>query len=157
MGMTFDFSKLKPHDVLDLAIFAEQEARDNYEQLATIMRSRHNDHAADFFLRMAGLEKLHHDQIEARRRQLFPDAPASLADRWFWGIEAPDYATVGPAITVRAAYEFALESEVRAHDYYAEAKSWVFDAQALQLFEDLRIAEAEHQRLLRDELARLTE
>jgi rubrerythrin len=155
MGMTFDFSKLKAHDVLDLAIFAEQEAQDNYEQLATIMRSRHNDHAADVFLRMAGLERLHHDQLAVRRQELFANAVPNLADRWFWGIEAPDYATVGPTITVRAAYEFALESEVRAHDYYAEAKSFVFDAQAVQLFEDLRLAEADHQRLLREELANL--
>lgn len=155
MGLSLDFSKLKPHDVLDLAIFAEQEAQDNYEQLATILRSRHADHAADFFLRMAGLEKLHHDQLATRRNQLFPDAVPNIADRWFWGIEAPDYAAVGPTITVRAAYEFALESEKRAHDYYAEAKSYVLDDSMVELFEELRVAEADHQRLLGDELARL--
>ncbi len=155
MGLSLDFSKLKPHDILDLAIFAEQEAQDNYEQLATILRSRHNHHAADLFLRIAGLEKLHHDQLVARRTELFQDVAANLADRWFWGIEAPDYAAAGDTITVRAAYEFALESEVRAHDYYAEAKSWVTDERAVQLFEDLRIAEAEHQRLLQNELAKL--
>jgi rubrerythrin len=157
MGLSLDFSKLKPHDVIDLAIFAEQEAQDNYEQLATILRSRHNDHAADFFLRMAGLERLHHDQLAERRNQLFPDAVPNIADRWFWGIEAPDYAAAAPTITVRAAYEFALESEVRAHDYYAEAKNYVFDAEVVDLFEELRIAEGAHQKLLRDELARLKE
>jgi rubrerythrin len=155
MGLSLDFSKLKPHDVLDLAVFAEQEAQDNYEQLATILRSRHNDHAADFFQRMAGLEKLHHDQLVARRNQLFPTALPNIADRWFWGIEAPDYAAVGPAITVRAAYEFALESEVRAHDYYAQAVHYVTEAVVVDLFEELRLAEAEHQRLLRSELANL--
>jgi rubrerythrin len=155
MGLSLDFSKLKPHDVIDLAIFAEQEAQDNYEQLATILRSRRNEHAADFFQRMAGLEKLHHDQLAARRNQLFPDAIPNIADRWFWGIEAPDYAAAAPSITVRGAYEFALDSEVRAHDYYAEAKSYVLDEAIVGLFEELRLAEAEHQRLLRDEIAAL--
>ena len=155
MGLSLDFSKLKPHDVIDLAIFAEQEAQDNYEQLATILRSRHNDHAADFFQRMAGFEKLHHDQLVTRRNQFFPNVVPSLADRWFWGIEAPDYAAVGQTITVRAAYEFALESEVRAHDYYAEALNFVSDMVVTDLFEHLRAAEADHQRLLREVLAKL--
>ena len=51
--------------------------------------------------------------------------------------------------------EFALESEVRAHDYYAEAKTHMTDPAVTSLFEELRLAEAEHQRLLRDEIARL--
>ena len=155
MGLSIDFSKLKPHDVLDLAIFAEGEAQDNYDQLATIMRSRGNDHAADFFHRMAGLEKLHHDQLRTRREELFAGVAPGLADRWFWGIEAPDYGAVGPTITVREAYAFALESEVRAHDYYTQALDFVTDATTTALFEDLREAEAQHQRLLSGELARL--
>jgi rubrerythrin len=157
MGLSIDFLKLKPHDVLDLAIFAENEARDNYDQLATIMRSRGNDHAADFFHRMAGLEKLHHDQLRARREELFPTAVPGLADRWFWGIEAPDYAAAGASITVREAYAFALESEGRAHDYYAQALDYVHDARMTSLFEELRDAEAQHQRLLRQELAEMKE
>ena len=155
MGLSMDFSKLKPHDVLDLAMFAEREAQDNYDQLATIMRSRSNDRAADLFHRMAALEKLHHDQLRLRRDELFPGVTPSLADRWFWGIEAPDYAAIGPTITVREAYAFALESEVRAHDYYAQALDFVVDPQMTTLFEELRDAEAQHQRLLRNELARL--
>jgi rubrerythrin len=155
MGLTMDFSKLKPHDILDLAMFAESEAQDNYDQLSTIMRSRGNDHAADFFHRMAALEKLHHDQLRARREALYPSAVPGLADRWFWGIEAPDYAAVGPTITVREAYAFALESEERAFDYYTQAIDYVTDATLTALFDELREAEAQHQRLLRDELARL--
>jgi rubrerythrin len=157
MGLSMDFSKLKPHDVLDLAIFAESEAQDNYDQLATIMRSRGNDHAADFFHRMAGLEKLHHDQLRDRREELFPAAVPGLADRWFWGIEAPDYAAVGSSITVREAYAFALDSEERAHDYYAQALDYVHDVRMTSLFEELREAEAQHQHLLRQELAQLQE
>jgi rubrerythrin len=155
MGLSIDFAKLKPHDVLDLAIFAEGEAQDNYDQLSTIMRSRGNDHAADFFHRMAGLEKLHHDQLKARRDELFPAAVAGLADRWFWGIEAPDYAAVGPTITPREAYAFALASEERAYEYYAEAIDFVADGVMTKLFEELRDAELLHQQLLRGELARL--
>ena len=157
MGLSIDFSKLKPHDVLDLAMFAESEAQDNYEQLATIMRSRGNDHAADFFHRMAGLEKLHHDQLRARRDELFAGVAAGLADRWFWGIEAPDYAAAGPTITVRESYAFALASEERAYEYYNQALEFVTDDTMTALFEELRDAEAQHQRLLRDELARLEE
>jgi len=157
MGLSIDFSKLKPQDVLDLAIFAEGEAQDNYEQLSTIMRSRGNDHAADFFSRMANLEKLHHDQLRTRREDLFAGVAPNLADRWFWGIEAPDYGAVGPSLTIRQAYELALESEVRAHDYYQEAKDWVHNAGVETLFEELREAEEQHQKLLRGELAKLGE
>lgn len=155
MGLDIDFSKLKPHDVLDLAIFAEREAQDHYELLATMMRTRANEHAAGFFHRMAGLEKVHHDQLVARRNALFPGAVANLADRWFWGIEAPDYSAAAADIGVRDAYEFALESEVRAHDYYAEAKNHLTEPAVNSLFEELRLAEADHQRLLRDEIAKL--
>jgi len=155
MGLSLDFSKLQPHDVLDLAIFAESEARDNYDQLSTILRSRGNDHAADFFHRMAGLEKLHHDQLRARRDELFPGVAPNLADRWFWGIESLDYAAVGQTVTVREAYAFALDSEERAYDYYTQALDFVTGDALTALFEELREAEAQHQRLLRGELARL--
>ena len=37
MGLDMDFSKLKPQDVLDLAIFAEEEAYEQYEYLASAM------------------------------------------------------------------------------------------------------------------------
>ncbi len=155
MGLSLDFAKLKPHDVLDLAIFAEAEAQDNYDQLSTILRSRGSDHAADFFHRMAALEKLHHDQLKRRREELFPGVVPGIADRWFWGIEAPDYAAVGPTITVREAYAFALASEERAFAYYQQAIDFVTDAATVSLFEELRDAEAQHETLLRGELARL--
>lgn len=155
MGLSIDFAKLKPHDVLDLAIFAEGEAQDNYDQLSTILRSRGNDHAADFFHRMAALEKLHHDQLKARREELFRDVAPGIADRWFWGIEAPDYAAVGTTITVRAAYDLALASEERAFEYYQQAIDFVSDATIVSLFEELRDAEAQHQTLLRGEIERL--
>ena len=155
MGLSLDFGKLKPHDVLDLAIFAEREAQDAYEHLAAVLGARGNAYAAEFFQRMASLEKLHHDQLRSRRDTLFPGVAATLADRWFWGIETPDDAAVGTDITVRGAYEFALESEGRAHDYYAQAKEYVTDGQLAALFEELRLAEAQHQQLLRGELARL--
>jgi rubrerythrin len=155
MGLSIDFAKLKPHDVLDLAIFAEAEAQDNYDQLSTILRSRGNDHAADFFHRMAALEKLHHDQLKTRRNELFPGVAPGIADRWFWGIEAPDYAAVGPTITTREAYSFALASEERAFEYYQQAIEFVSDATMVSLFEELRDAEGQHQKLLRGELERL--
>ena len=42
MGLQIDFAHLSAKDVLDLAIAAEAEAKENYEQIATWMKGRGN-------------------------------------------------------------------------------------------------------------------
>ena len=148
MGLDMDFSKLQPHDVLDLAIFAEEEAQEQYEQFAALMETAHNRDVAEFFRRMAGREKLHRDQIAERRQDLYAKAKANLANRAVWGIEAPHDAKADSSTSLAAAFAIALASERKAHDYYAAALQQPLDPTVSELFETLRKAELEHMRLL---------
>ncbi len=127
MGLEIDFAKLAPQDVLDIATFVEHEAHERYLELA--------------------------DEMD--RRELFGDAPAHVRDVVFWEIEAIDYRQNLPAISLRQALELALSAEVKAHDYYAGALEFHTQPAVAELFEELRLAELEHQRLIREELARL--
>jgi rubrerythrin len=152
MGLDMDFSKLRPQDALDLAMYAEREAEENYEHLASVMDRESNPDAAAFFRRMAGWERRHHDQIERRRQQLFGDAPATLTDVTFWEIEIAEVGKSSPSLP--EALRAALAAEVNAHDYYAGAIEQLTEPAVESLFEELRQAELEHQRLLREEMAR---
>jgi len=148
MGLSMDFSKLKPHDVLDLAIFAEEEAEEQYEHFATLMETGHNRELAEFFHKMAGREKRHRDQVAERRQALYPTATPNLANRAVWGVEAPYRAKAEPSMPLGEAFKLALDSEKRAQDYYATALQQALEPTVAELFESLRKAEVEHQRLL---------
>jgi rubrerythrin len=155
MGLDMDFAKLKPQDVLDVAYFVEVEAHDRYEELAAEMERRDASETAEFFHAMARREKRHGDRLNPRRRELFGGAPQHVRDVVFWGVEAVPYEVEIGKISVKEALELALSAEIRAHDYYAEAIHYVTDESVERLFEDLRQAELQHQKLIRDELAKL--
>jgi rubrerythrin len=155
MALEMYFSKLSGTDVLDMAIAIEDEAQLYYEQLADWVKSGTNGEAADFFRRMATREERHRQQIVAQRERLYGDAPESNAAKVSWAVEAPDFDAVPTDLSLRKAFEVAMDAESRAHDFYAGALDFVTDQQVAELFEGLRRAEAEHKRLLRDEMARL--
>ena len=48
-----------------------------------------------------------------------------------------------------------MDAETRAYDFYAGAIDFVTDEKVVDLFEGLMQAEAEHRRLLADEMERL--
>jgi rubrerythrin len=151
MTIDLDFSKLSGSDVLDLAIAIEDEATIYYEQLADWVGDGKPE-VADFFKRMAVREKRHHDQIVSQRDRLFGDAPKSHAEKVSWAVEAPDFDAVPDDITLRQAFDVAMDAETRAHDFYAGALDYAADEQVAELFEGLRQAEADHQRMLREEM-----
>jgi rubrerythrin len=151
MTIDLDFSKLSGSDVLDLAIAIEDEATIYYEQLAGWVGEGKAD-VADFFNRMAGWEKRHHDQLVAQRERLFPGAPKSHAAKVSWAVEAPDFDAVPNDVTLKQALDIAMDAETRAHDFYAGALDYAADDQVAELFEGLRQAEADHQRMLREEM-----
>jgi rubrerythrin len=153
MTIELDFSKLSGTDVLDMAIAIEDEATIYYEQLADWVGDDKPE-VVDFFKRMAVREKRHHDQIVALRERLFGDAPASNAAKVSWSVEEPDVYRVPDDVTLRQAFEVAMESETRAHDFYAGALEYATDDKVTDLFEGLRQAEADHQRMLREEMAK---
>jgi rubrerythrin len=155
MTLELDFSKLSGTDILDMAIAIEDEAQLYYEQLADWVKKGTNGEAADFFNRMATREERHRQQIEAQRERLYGDAPASNAAKVSWAVEAPDYDAVPNDISLRQAFEVAMDAETRAEAFYAGALDYAADDTLADLFEGLRLAEAEHKRLLEEEMARL--
>ena len=155
MTLELDFSKLSGTDILDMAIAIEDEAQLYYEQLADWVKKGTNGEAADFFNRMATREERHRQQIEAQRERLYGDAPASNAAKVSWAVEAPDYDAVPNDISLRQAFEVAMDAETRAEAFYAGALDYAADDTLEDLFEGLRLAEAEHKRLLEEEMARL--
>jgi len=154
MTIDLDFSKLSGTDVLDMAIAIEDEAQLYYEQLADWVGDGKPE-VVDFFKRMAVREKRHHDQIVVLRERLYGDAPASNAAKVSWAVEMPDVYKVPDEVTLRQAFEVAMESETRAHDFYAGALEYASDDKVTELFEGLRQAEADHQRMLKEEMGRI--
>ena len=155
MALELDFSKLSGTDILDMAIAIEDEAQLYYEQLADWVKKGTNGEAADFFNRMATREERHRLQIVAQRERLYGDAPASNAAKVSWAVEAPDYDAVPNDISLRQAFDVAMDAETRAEEFYAGALEYAADDTLAGLFEGLRQAEAEHKRLLEEEMARL--
>ncbi len=155
MALELDFSKLSGTEILDMAIAIEDEAQLYYEQLADWVKKGTNGEAADFFNRMATREERHRLQIVAQRERLYGDAPASNAAKVSWAVEAPDYDAVPNDISLRQAFEVAMDAETRAEAFYAGALDYAADDTLADLFEGLRLAEAEHKRLLEEEMARL--
>ena len=146
MTLQLDFAKLSGTDVLDMAIAIESEAELYYEQLADWVTDG-DTQVRDLFTRMARLERHHHDQIVAQRKRLYGDAPASNADKVSWAVEMPDFDRLPTDATLRHAFDIALDSESRALDY-------VTDEKIEKLFKDLSAAEAQHKRMLREEMDR---
>jgi rubrerythrin len=153
MGIDFDFSKLDAMDVLDLACFFEREAAGCYGQLAS-WAEKNSPGAAEFFHRMVRLESQHDSQIEHRRRELFGDRPPRYTDSAPWEVEVPDFAKVGTSFTLEQAYELALGAEERAEAYFRQAVDYISDPQTVRILEGLAAEEVEHQRLLKNEMAR---
>ncbi len=155
MGLPIDFTKLKAHDALDIAIYAEQEAQEQYEHFARLMEAEGKPDAAAFFRRMAKLEDRHRAQVAERRAALFPGVPVSIRNVTSWGVEVADQSKLDATLTLRDALLLALEAEARARDYYGEATEHLNEPQVTELFGELRASEIEHQRLLQAELEKL--
>jgi len=154
--MDFDFSMLQPMDILDLAIYVEEEAEAHYEQLASWAQGKSDAQVVEFLNKMAEREALHRHQIQELRRRKFDDTPPNFSANIAWEVESPDYDKVRDEMDILQALKLALLSEVNAHDYYEQAQEYLSDDESLKLVEGLRLSELEHQRLLEKEIARLS-
>jgi rubrerythrin len=157
MGLQVDFSRLDAQDVLDIAIQVEQEAEDNYTQIADWAASDGNHEVAAFFKRMAGFEAKHREQLTAQRTAMFGDAPSRHSDAATWEVEQPDYDAISKAISLQQAFELAMDAERRAGNYYQEALGYASDPAVIELFEELRKSEDDHLRMLRQQREKLLE
>jgi erythrin-vacuolar iron transport family protein len=155
MAKKIDFAALSLKDALDLAILVEDEAKERYEEFADQMQSHHNQEAADFFKAMVVNETKHGEQLSFRRHSMFPGEPCSMTREMLWDVEAPDYDKARIFMSARSAMNVALESEIKAHDYFAQALPYVSDAEVRSLFEELRNEELDHQNLVKKQLERM--
>jgi len=155
--MAIDFGKLDLRDALDLAILIEEEARERYTEFTKLVGGRYEGDAADVFRRMAENEAKHGAELAARRKELFGDAPRRVSRDLLDDVEAPDRGKPRTFMSPRQAMEVALESEEKAHDFFAEALKHVSDAKVKKLFEELKAEEKEHRALLRRKLGKMPE
>ena len=155
MVATVDFAALGLQDALDLAILVEEEAQERYLEFVDQMEQHHTKEAAAFFATMAKNEQRHGDELRARRRSLFGDAPRRMKRSMVWDVEAPDYDQARAFMSARDAMRVALEAEIKAHDYFVAALGHVVNREVRALFEELRDDEKVHQDLVQKELAKL--
>jgi rubrerythrin len=137
MSNAIDFNSLSLQDTLDLAIHVEEEAKERYDDFAAQMDAHHTPDAAKFFRFMAANETKHAERLAARRMMLFGDEPTTADTSILYDVEAPEFDAARAFMSVRAALDVAMQSEVKA------------------LFVELREEEAHHQELIRETMAKV--
>ena len=143
-----DFARLDLRDALDLAILIEEEAKERYESFTKIVGGRYKGDASDVFKTMAGYEAKHGAQLAERRKKLFGVQPVRVSRAMIDDIEAPDHGKPRVFMSARHAFEVALASEEKAHDFFVEALRHVKDAEVKKLFQELRDEETEHKNMI---------
>lgn len=149
-----DISKLNLQDALDMAVLIEKEAEERYRWFVDMLGERYTGDAADFFSMMARNEQRHGADLAARRRSLFGDAPARITADMIEDVEAPDSGKPRPNMSPRHALNVAMESEIKAYEFFNKALPGIQDASVRKLFEELRDEETEHQELLKAQMAK---
>ncbi len=157
MSQSIDFSQLSLRDTLDLAISVEEEAKERYDEFAEQMDAHRTPDAAKFFRFMAANEIKHAERLAAQRKDLFGDEPSSADTSILYDIEAPEFDAARAFMSVRAALDVAMESEVKAYEFYDEALAKISDAEVKELFTELRDEEARHQEMIKETMAKVPE
>jgi erythrin-vacuolar iron transport family protein len=150
-----DLATLDLKDALDLAVLIEVEAFKRYKMFAAQLGRRFPGDAASVFASMAENEARHGQQIEARRKALFGTTPRRVSLNDLFDVEAPDAGSPRASMSARQAFEVALFSEQKAHDFYDQALEHVSDPEIRALFTELRDEETEHVRMIREAIAKL--
>lgn len=154
MSHPIDFPKLSLQDALDLAVLIEQEAEERYLMFVRLLGERYPGDATDFFTLMAHNEKRHAAELAERRRKLFGDAPSRVHAGMIDDIEAPETGKPRPFMSPRHAMNVAMESEIKAYEFFDRALPGIANPDVRRLFEELRDEEAEHQRMLKAHMAK---
>jgi len=69
-------------------------------------------------------------------------------------VEAPDSGKPRANMSPRHAMEVAMESEIKAYEFFDKALPGIQDSSVRKLFEELRDEETEHQDLLKEQMAK---
>lgn len=154
MTTQLDISTLNLQDALDMAVLIEKEAEDRYLLFADQIGRRYPGDAANFFTMMARNEQRHGVEISERRRLLFGDAPSRVTANMVGNdIEAPDPGKAIRYMSPRHALEVAMESEIKAYEFYDSILQVIQDATVRELIKSLRDEELGHQKLLNEKKA----
>lgn len=140
-------------DALDLAILIEIEAQERYEEFARQVGSSRGDDAGAFFSQMAKNEANHTRDLKQKRKELFGDQPSRMnLEKYyqFQEIEAPEFNRAQSFMSARQALQVALDSEIKAYDFFERAEKTVKDNSVKNLFRELKEEERLHQMLVRD-------
>lgn len=154
MAKELEFSTLNLQDALDVAVLIEKEAEERYQLFADMLGA---SDAADFFIKMVQNEGKHSAELAEKRRLLFGNEPSRITADMIEDVEAPDQGEPRPFMSPRHALEVALESEVKAYNFYDQALKGVQDPEVQKLFKDLREEESEHQMLVKEEMPKYSE
>lgn len=155
MTKTLDLSTLDLKDALDLAILVEDEAKGRYDELAAQMEIHHTREAAAFFRFMSENEARHGEELAARRKQLYGEAPRRVDSSMLFEIEAPEYEKVHAFMTLHEALNVAMAAEVKAHWFFTDALKLPIADPVRKLFLELQEEEVHHQALVGREIAKL--
>jgi rubrerythrin len=155
MSTSLDLSKLSLMDALDLAKLIEMEACHRYQMFASQLGRTGGYDAGAFFAGMAENEAKHGQELEARRKTLFGDAPARLTLDDLYDVEAPEMGAPHRGMSTLQAFEIGLEAEKKAHDFYDMALPGITDPDVKELFIELRDEETEHVEMLKEAMAKL--
>jgi rubrerythrin len=155
MSTHLDLSKLSLMDALDLAKLIEMEACHRYQMFASQLGHTGGYDAGAFFATMAEYEAKHGQELEARRKKLFGDAPARLTLDDLFDIEAPEMGAPRRGMSTMQAFEVGLEAEKKAYDFYDMALPGITNDEVRALFTELRDEETEHVEMLKEQMAKL--
>ena len=157
MSSDIAFDNLSLRDTLDLVIFVEEEAKERYDEFAEQMEAHHTPDAAKFFRFMAENEVKHAEMLSAKRSSLFGDEPRTADTSMVYDIEAPEFDAARAFMSVKAALDVALLSEIKAYAFYNDALPEISDPDVTALFTELREEEARHQEMIRETMAKVPE
>jgi rubrerythrin len=155
MSTRLDLSKLSLMDALDLAKLIEMEACHRYQMFASQLGRSGGYDAGAFFASMAENEAKHGQELEARRKKLFGDAPARLTLDDLFDVEAPEMGAPRRGMSTLQAFEVGLEAEKKAYDFYDMALPGITNDEVQALFIELRDEELEHVEMLKEQMAKL--
>ena len=155
MSTRLDLSKLDLMDALDLAVLIEGEAHERYRLFAGQLGHRVAGDAASVFASMAENEAKHGRELASRRKALFGDAPMRVTLDDLFDVEAPEVGAARSNMSTLKAFQVALSSEQKAHDFYDQALAHVTNDEIRALFTELRDEETEHVRMVREAIAGL--
>lgn len=155
MATRLDLSKIGLMDALDLAKLIEYEAYQRYKAFAAQLGRLGGHDPGTFFAMMAENEAKHGRDLEARRKELFGDAPMRVTLDDLFDVEAPEAGAPRRGMSVLRAYEIGLAAEQKAYDFYDSALPGITDPEVRALFTELREEEVEHVEMLRAGMAKL--